>query len=308
MTEDKNYEDAAASITDGEDEMTRDYLSLVKMQSNELDKLYGVRQENDQYHLGKSPISIDGDKNAWTVPVKSKTGKDIAEAMKSILSNGQKRVPKHLHTDRGKEFYNKDFEAVMNKYGIHLYSTYSNLKASICERFNRTLKTIMWKQFSLQGNHKWTNIVSKLTSDYNERKHRTIGMPPAQVTRKNEKDILKTRFAQRVGSMSRKFKIGDKVRVSKAKHLFEKGYEPNWTTEVFTVRRVAPTDPVTYHLQDYLEQPISGCFYEEELSKAKHSDVYLVEKVIKRRGDQAYVKWLGFDDSHNSWINKNDIV
>ncbi|CAB0041194.1 unnamed protein product [Trichogramma brassicae] len=71
---------------------------------------------------------------------KAKTGKDIAEAMKSILSNGQKRVPKHLHTDRGKEFYNKDFEAVMNKYGIHLYSTYSNLKASICERFNRTLK------------------------------------------------------------------------------------------------------------------------------------------------------------------------
>ncbi|CAB0044151.1 unnamed protein product, partial [Trichogramma brassicae] len=62
-------------------------------------------------------------KYAWTVPVKSKTGKDIAEAMKSILSKGQ-RVPKHLHTDRGKEFYNKDFEAVMNKYRIHLYSTY----------------------------------------------------------------------------------------------------------------------------------------------------------------------------------------
>ncbi|KAL7297048.1 hypothetical protein TKK_0009476 [Trichogramma kaykai] len=86
------------------------------------------------------------------VPVKSKTGKDIAVAMESILSKEQ-RVPKHLHTDRGKEFYNKDFEAVMSKYGIHLYSIYSNLKASICDRFTRTLKTIMWKQFSLQGNH-----------------------------------------------------------------------------------------------------------------------------------------------------------
>uniref|UniRef100_A0ABD2WZU4 Integrase catalytic domain-containing protein n=1 Tax=Trichogramma kaykai TaxID=54128 RepID=A0ABD2WZU4_9HYME len=162
--------------------------------------------------------------------------------MSSILSKGR-RVPKHLHTDRGKEFYNKDFEAVMNKYNINLYSTYSNLKASIVERFNRTLKNIMWKQFSLQGNHKWTNIVSKLTSDYNELKHRTIGMAPARVTQKNEKDILKMKFVQRVGSVSRKFKIGDKVRVSKAKHLFEKGYEPNWTTEIFTVRRVAPTDP-----------------------------------------------------------------
>ncbi|CAB0027960.1 unnamed protein product [Trichogramma brassicae] len=194
-------------------------------------------RENGGYKYLLTCIDILS-KYAWTVPVKSKTGKDIAEAMKSILSKGQ-RVPKHLHTDRGKEFYNKDFEAVMNKYRIHLYSTYGNLKASIVERFNRTLKNIMWKQFSLQGNHKWTNIVSKLTSDYNERKHRTIGMAPARVTHKNEKDILKTKFAQRVGSVSRKFKIGDKVRVSKAKHLFEKGYEPNWTTEVFTVRRVA---------------------------------------------------------------------
>ncbi|CAB0039841.1 unnamed protein product [Trichogramma brassicae] len=224
-------------------------------------------RENGGYKYLLTCIDIFS-KYAWTVPVKSKTGKDIAEAMKSILSKGQ-RVPKHLHTDRGKEFYNKDFEAVMNKYGIHLYSTYSNLKASIVERFNRTLKNIMWKQFSLQGNRKWPNIVSKLTSDYNERKHRTIGMAPVRVTQKNEKDILKTRFAQRVGSVSRKFKIGDKVRVSKAKHLFEKGYEPNWTTEIFTVRRVARTDPVTYHLQDYLEQPISGCFLRRRTFKSK---------------------------------------
>ncbi|CAB0037753.1 unnamed protein product [Trichogramma brassicae] len=197
-------------------------------------------RENGGYKYLLTCIDILS-KYAWTVPVKSKTGKDIAEAMKSILSKGQ-RVPKHLHTDRGKEFYNKDFEAVMNKYRIHLYSTYATTMSVNIER-----------------------LACTSTSHAQER----------------ERYILKTKFAQRVGSVSRKFKIGDKVRVSKAKHLFEKGYEPNWTTEVFTVRReVAPTDPVTtYHLQDYyLEQPISGCFYEEELSKAKHTDVYLVEK------------------------------
>ncbi|KAL7290405.1 hypothetical protein TKK_0016096 [Trichogramma kaykai] len=367
VTEDEE-DAAAASIADGEDEMTRDYLNLVEMQSDELDKLYGVRMQTDEYYLGNSPLRFDGDMvyidnesyikskgllellfkknpdpkhitNTDTVAyekildstnvhrkrfaddgdLRKHNSKKFEYIIEPLFKSGsglsprykvvkRQRVPKHLHIDRGKEFYNKDFEAVMNKYSIYLYSTYSNLKTSIVERFNRTLKTIMWKQFSFEGNHKWTNIVSKLTSDYNERKHRTIGLAPAQVTHKNEKDILKTKFVQRVGSVSRKFKIGDKVRVSKAKHLFEKGYEPNWTTEVFTVHRVAPTDPVTHHLQDYLEQPISGCFYEEELSKAKHADVYLVEKVIKTRGDQAYVKWPGFDDSHSSWINKNDIV
>uniref|UniRef100_A0ABD2XQD3 Integrase catalytic domain-containing protein n=1 Tax=Trichogramma kaykai TaxID=54128 RepID=A0ABD2XQD3_9HYME len=262
-------------------------------------------RENKGYRYLLTCIDIFS-KYAWTVAVKSKTGKDIASAMQIILAKG--RVPKHLHTDRGKEFYNKDFDAIMKKYKIHLYSTYSNLKASICERFNRTLKNIMWKHFSIQGNYKWINILPKLTIEYNERKHRTIGMKPVQVTHENERDILNTKFAQKVGSVSQKFKIGDKVRVSKAKHLFEKSYTLNWSTEVFTVCRVAPTDPVTYHLQDYLDHPISGCFYEEELLLAKHADVYLVEKIVKRQANKVYVKWLGFDSTHNSWIDKNDAV
>jgi len=76
--------------------------------------------------------------------------------MKPVLQ--QKRVPKSLHVDKGKEFYNKDFDTHMKKYKIHIYSTYSNLKASICERFNRTLKSKMWKLFSLQGNYKWLDV------------------------------------------------------------------------------------------------------------------------------------------------------
>ena len=67
------------------------------------------------------------------------------------------------------------------------------------------------------------------------------------------------------------------------------------------------TNPVTYKLKDYRDQPIAGGFYEKELLKAKYSDVYLVEKVLKKRGKQIYVKWLGFDSLHNSWINKSDM-
>lgn len=244
-------------------------------------------------------------KYAWAVPVKRKTGEDVANAMKSIFKAGRK--PKNLQTDRGKEFYNKNFEDLMTQHKINLYSTYSNLKASICERFNRTLKNKMWIQFTLRGNYKWIDILPKLIAEYNDRKHRTIGVKPNEVSAVNEAEILQ-RFKRAAGPVTKaKFKINDKVRVSKLKQVFEKGYTPNWSTEVFTVRKVQATNPVTYLLKDYEDKPIAGGFYEQELQKVKYPDVYLVEKVIKRRGNEIFVKWLGFDNTHNSWINKKDL-
>ncbi|XP_018397172.1 PREDICTED: uncharacterized protein LOC108775341 [Cyphomyrmex costatus] len=105
-----------------------------------------------------------------------------------------------------------------------------------------------------------------------------------------------------------KFKVGDAVRVSKYKTIFEKGYTPNWTTEVFQIVKIQKTNPVTYLLEDYRGKPVAGGFYEHELRRVANPDVYLVEKVLRKKGDKVYVKWLGFDGSHNSWINKNDVV
>ena len=244
-------------------------------------------------------------KFAWAIPVKSKTADDVTTAMKSVLIQG--RVPKNLHVDRGKEFYNKSFSNLMKNYNINLYSTFSNLKASICERFNRTLKNKMWIQFSLQGNYKWFDILTDLISSYNNTRHRTIKIKPKDVTKENEKKILFNIYKKfQIKTMRRKpkFKIGDEVRISKFKHTFEKGYTPNWTTEIFTISQVRDSEPTTYFLKDYQNKPISGSFYEQELSKVKNPNIYLVEKVLKKRGNKLYVKWLGFDNSHNSWIEK----
>ena len=247
-------------------------------------------------------------KYAFAVPVKSKSGKDVAEAFDSALRQG--RRPKNLHVDMGKEFYNSTFESLMKKNNIHMYSSFSNKKASICERFNRTLKEKMWKMFSLRGKYKWIDKISELVSNYNNTVHRTIKMKPNQVTSKNAKDLYdeiyrKNSLRMRVKS---KFRVGDYVRISKYKHVFEKGYQPNWTTEIFKISKVKNTFLVTYELKDYKDNPIKGCFYEFELLKTKHSNVYLVEKIVKRRGNKVFVKWLGFDDSHNSWIEKTDVM
>ncbi|XP_043469606.1 uncharacterized protein LOC122503211 [Leptopilina heterotoma] len=245
-------------------------------------------------------------KFAWAVPVKSKKGENVTAAMKSILI--KKRIPKNLQVDKGKEFYNLHFENLIKNYNINLYSTHSNLKASICERFNRTLKNKMWMQFSLRGNYKWIDILSDLVNAYNNSKHRTIKMKPMEVNAENENNLLFNVFRKvAVSRQYNKFKVGDRVRISKVKHVFEKGYTPNWTTEIFTISDVKNTNPITYILSDYQENLISGCFYDQELSKVKYPDVYLVEKVLKKRGSNVFVKWLGFDNSHNSWINESDL-
>jgi len=247
-------------------------------------------------------------KFAWVLPLKNKTSQSIVDVMKTIFCQS-KRIPKNLQTDMGTEFYNKYFKQLMKVKNINHYSTFSPIKASIVERFNRTLKEQMWKKFSFQGSYKWVNILENLVKDYNNKKHRTIKLAPVDVTKKNEKQLLKHVYTTTPKIIHQsKFHIGDFVRVSKFKTVFDKGYTPNWTTEIFKVIKINIKFPVTYLLEDYQGNPIAGRFYEKELQKTNHPDTYLVEKILKRRGCKIYVKWLGFDSSHNSWINKKDLV
>ena len=128
-------------------------------------------------------------------------------------------------------------------------------------------------QFSLQGNYKWLDILKDLISSYNDTKHRTIGMKPKDVTAQNEKKLLFSVYKNynvKQADKKPKFKVGDKVRISKFKYVFEKGYTPNWTTEIFTVNRIKNTEPVTYILKDYQDKAIAGSFYEYELAKVRH--------------------------------------
>lgn len=245
-------------------------------------------------------------KFAWAEPVKSKSAADVTNAMSRILK--QNRTPKNLQTDNGKEFYNSEFTNLMKKYKINHYSTYSNLKASVVERFNRTLKNCMWREFSLQGTYKWDKILQKLVSKYNNTKHRTIGLKPINVTKSNEKFLLNTVYSKIKIFGRGKFKEGDYVRISKYKGTFDKGFTPNWSTEIFRIIGKQITNPITYKLEDLSGDLIKGGFYEEELQKTQFPNTYLVEKILKRKGSQVYVKWLGFNSSHNSWINKKDIV
>ncbi|RLU21230.1 hypothetical protein DMN91_005603 [Ooceraea biroi] len=150
----------------------------------------------------------------------------------------------------------------------------------------------MWQMFTLNGIYKWIDALPQLVKEYNTRKHRTIGMRPGDVTPTVAERFLATVYSAIKIATPAKFKVGDLIRVSKYKTVFEKGYAPNWTTEVFKIVKMQRTDPVTYLLEDYRDKPVAGAFYEHVASRETCPDVYLVEKVLRRRGDEVYMKWL----------------
>lgn len=293
----KNFARRQTQMRGIEDSLQADLVEMIP---------YATKNKNMRYIL--TVINIFS-KKAYARALKNKTGREVTRAMTSILDSIEHSI-KNLHVDRGSEFYNGVMQKMLTDRGIHLYSTFSSKKAAIIERFNRTLKSKMWKIFSLRGSYKWIDILSKLINEYNDTKHRTIGMKPNQVNKRNEQQLLNTVYNYRhtiTNTHKPKFQIGDPVRLSKYKNLFDKGYTPNWTTEIFKIRKIVYTVPITYLIESLSGEEILGTVYAEELQLAKHSDLYLVERIIRKRGDKCYVKWLGFDSSHNSWITKNDI-
>lgn len=245
-------------------------------------------------------------KYLWTEALKTKSGEEVTGAMKRIFEKSSPRIPKNLQSDQGKEFFNKDFKKLMLKHSINQYTTFSTKKAAIAERVIRTLKRWMHKEFSFRGSYNWTGILDEITRKYNNRVHRTIKMKPKDVTSKTKLHYLNNDAV--IHEQKTKFKVNDIVRISKYRAVFDKSYHPQFSTELFKIRKVHLTNPTTYLLQDLDGTNIEGGFYGQELQPTKHKDEYLVEKVLRRKGDLLLVRWLGFTQKHDSWIHKNDIL
>ena len=111
---------------------------------------------------------------------------------------------------------------------------------------------------------------------------------------------------EEVNDKDPKFKVGDHVRISKYKNIFAKAYTPNWSEEIFAIKEIKNTVPWIYVINDNGAEIIET-FYEKELQKIDQQE-YRLEKVIKKKGDRLYVKWKGYDNSFNSWIDKKDLV
>ena len=190
--------------------------------------------------------------------------------------------------DKGSEFYN--------------YSTNNEGKSVIAERFIRTLKTKIYKYITSISKIVYIDKLDDIVKEYNNKYHTSIKMKPVDI-----KDNTYLDFKKEINNKDPKFKIGDYVRTSKYKNIFAKGYMPNWSEEIFVIKKVRNTVPWTCIINDLNGEEIIGTFYEKELQGTNQQE-FRIEKVIKKKGNKLYVKWKGYNNSFNSWVDKKNIV
>ena len=240
-------------------------------------------------------------KYAWVVPLKDKKGISIVNAFQKILKESN-RKPNKIWVDKGSEFYNNYFKKRLRDNNIEMYSTHNEGKSVIAERFIRTLKNKIYKYMASISKNVYINKLDDVVKKYINTYHTSIKMTPVDV-----KDNTYIDFKKKVNDKNPKFKVGDHVRISKYKNIFAKGYVPNWSEEIFTIKKIKNTAPWTYVINDLNGEEIIGTFYENELKKTDQKE-FRIEKVLKKKGDKLYVKRKGYDNSFNSWIDKKDIV
>ena len=246
-------------------------------------------------------------KYSWSFPIKSKKISDIKPCFEKIF---KQRKPKYIWSDQQSAFFSKEMLKFFEDNNVKIYHTYSNLKAVIIERFNRSLRELMMKSFVKNNDTVWYDILPELIKKYNNRYHRTIKMKPIDVNKSNENHIKNTVYNYIIINKKPKYKINDLVRISlKRRELFDKPTgNIKWSEELFRIHSIDKSNIITYKIKDLNNEIIKGIFYEKELQLTKNNTgEYIIEKILKTKGNQMYVKWRGYSNNFNSWVEKSDI-
>ena len=265
------------------------------------------------------------------VPLKNKTGKNLAQAIDKYLENSPYTYT-HFFADEGPEYLNRSTNKIYDKYNIIRYNIFNRkFKNALVERYIRSMKTFLFKHFTHNNTFKFLDILPKYQKIYNSTPHKGLGYAtPDHVHNLTDLEKIKTQelvqLKQKMknyGNISRNeikrmhstqaaFKVGSHVRIllNDSERVFGKSYEKIFSDEIFTIRKVEKTTPISYWLSDLKNRPIQGIVYHKELSPVKLPDKYYVEKVISSRinrqtGKRQYlVKWMGYPKDFNSWVDK----
>ena len=145
-----------------------------------------------------------------------------------------------------------------------MYYTFNEGKSIVAERFIRTLKNKLYKHMTATGKNVYYDVLDDVVNEYNNTKHNTIKMNTKDVKNDNKRVYIDEH-----NEKSARYNVGDKVRISKFKNIFAKGYTLNWSREIFIVNKINDTAPYTYNLEDLNEEEIIASFYDRELQKTK---------------------------------------
>ena len=193
-------------------------------------------------------------------------------------------------------------------------STYNEPKSVIAERFIRRLRGKIESNYILTQTTVWYDILPELMKEYNTTYHRSIKMTPEEASKPcNYLKVYNALYKKKEAQPPATFQVGDKVRISVSKKLFEKGSTSNWSEEIFEITDVIrTTNPIVYKIKDLTDEEIEGSFYKEQLQKTDQT-IYRIDRVIRKRRNangtqEVLVKWAGYEDRFNSWMPADDIM
>ena len=259
-------------------------------------------------------------KFAWVIPCKNKSAQECKNALAKIFS-GTPRRPARIYSDDGKEFKEVFSKYLVNN-NIQQLITNSDLasKAAIVERFNRTLKSKLWRVFSHRANTKYSDVLQKVVNSYNNSFHRTIQTTPNAVNKSNEQEIYNLMYHDALfhnddfmkqEKYSFKFNIGDYVRISLKKELFEKGYTPNWSSDVYIIRDQIPSQKPKYIVAKYIASEkklvnLKRSKYEEQLQHVTFKEFpYDTFRVLNKSKNKLLVQRLNEKNQQEPlWVDE----
>ncbi|KAL3092234.1 hypothetical protein niasHT_026759 [Heterodera trifolii] len=249
-------------------------------------------------------------RQVFVEPVKTKTSVNMIRAFGRIFKRS-KYIPWKVLTDQGKEFTARAVQQFFRAKDVEHFCmlTSPQFHAGMAERANRSIKERLYRYFTERNTYKWIDVVQDFVRAINHSPNSSIGMCPADVNFKNAEALRQKlhNSAENVVRHPPKYSVGDRVRIEKYKHVFQKGYLPRFTNELFTVAEVhTERSPVVYRLRDDKNEIISGWFYTNDLCKTlenKQQKMYEIEKVLKKKKqkgvDYALVKWKGYSARFN---------
>jgi hypothetical protein len=208
-----------------------------------------------------------------------------------------------------------EFKKFCKANNILILPTKSKLKASVIERWNRTIKAKMWRLITHHTTKKLkfpknvTKYLKQLVDSYNNSYHRSIRTSPNLVNKKNENNIRKVLYGENEDVVVFKYKAGDYVRISLEKELFSKGYLQGWEKDIYVISNLFPTTPPRYTIKDLNNSEYSHKFYTQQLQKINFEEFpFDTFKVLKVKGDKLLIEKVNSDNSVRSWTNKSSLL
>ena len=248
------------------------------------------------------------------MPLKDKTGTSITSALKFLFQNWK---PINIQSYKGTEFVNATVQKYIKRQRVSFHMTQNlDIQGSVIERFEKSLKTTMFKYFTKNNTYRYMDILHKLLTGHDNSIHSTICMPPTKFNPSNIHSVWQRRNSLYANiPLGRvKFKLGYLLRITKEKVKFAKGMNEPFLQRYFGLTRLYSACPnLLMNWQTCKIVTIEGQFYNYEVVKVTFSPhtEFEIDKIVRTRNmnsmKQHFVKWRGYVKKFNSWVNSTDI-